>query len=58
MQGKHAEAEALYRRSQAIREEVLGPRHPDVAEVLNNRATLLKSQVCLLARVPKVEIYD
>ncbi|CAN0314813.1 unnamed protein product [Ectocarpus sp. 6 AP-2014] len=44
MQGKHAEAEPLYERSQAIREEVLGPKHPDVAEVLNNRATLLKSQ--------------
>ncbi|CAN0571146.1 unnamed protein product, partial [Ectocarpus sp. 12 AP-2014] len=43
-QGKHAEAEPLYERSQAIREEALGPKHPDVAEVLNNRATLLKSQ--------------
>ncbi|CAB1118953.1 unnamed protein product [Ectocarpus sp. CCAP 1310/34] len=44
VQGKHAEAEPLYERSQAIREKVLGPKHPDVAEVLNNRATLLKSQ--------------
>lgn len=47
LQGKYDEAEALYKRSQAIREEVLGPKHPDVAEVLNNRATLLKNQVSL-----------
>ena len=30
-QGNHAEAEPLYLRSLAIREEVLGPEHPEVA---------------------------
>ena len=44
-QGKYAEAEPLYERSQAIREKALGPEHPDVAQSLNNRAFLLKSQV-------------
>lgn len=44
-QGNYAEAERLYKRSQAIREKVLGPDHPDVASVLNNRAELLQCQV-------------
>lgn len=44
-QGKYAEAEPLYRRSQAIRERVLGPDHVVVATVLNNRAGLLTIQV-------------
>ncbi|CAM9733325.1 unnamed protein product [Scytosiphon promiscuus] len=43
-QGKYEEAEPLYERSQAIREKVLGPEHPDVAESLNNRALLLDEQ--------------
>ena len=33
-QGKHDEAEALFRRSLAILEKVLGPEHPDVAKPL------------------------
>ncbi|CAM9971540.1 unnamed protein product [Ectocarpus sp. 8 AP-2014] len=45
MTGKYAEAEPLYERSQAIQEKVLGPEHPDVATSLNNRASLLESQV-------------
>lgn len=36
-QGKDAEAESLYERSQAIRERVLGPEHADVATVLDNQ---------------------
>lgn len=44
-QGKHVEAEPLYERSQAIRENVLGLEHPDVAESLNSWAALLGSQV-------------
>ena len=44
-QGKYAEAEPLYKRLQAIREKALGPEHPAVAAVLNNRAGLLESQV-------------
>ena len=32
--GRHAEAEPLYRRALAIREQALGPEHPDVAEAL------------------------
>ncbi|CAM9716699.1 unnamed protein product [Ectocarpus sp. 4 AP-2014] len=43
-QGKYAEAEALNERSQAMRENVLGPEHPDVAISLNNRARMLASQ--------------
>lgn len=44
-QGRYAEAEPLYERSQAIREKILGPEHPDVATSLNNRAILLQRQV-------------
>ncbi|CAN0570478.1 unnamed protein product [Ectocarpus sp. 12 AP-2014] len=39
-QGKYKEAEPLYERSQEIREKVLGPEHPDVAQSLDNRARL------------------
>ena len=44
-QGKLEEAAPLYKRSRAIRETVLGPDHPDVAESLNNEALLLKQMV-------------
>ena len=44
-QGKYDDAEPLYKRALTIREETLGPRHPDVAQSLNNLAGLLKSQV-------------
>ena len=44
-QGKYNEAEPLYERSQAIREKILGPEHPNVAQSLNNRAELLRAQV-------------
>ncbi|CAN0512516.1 unnamed protein product, partial [Laminaria digitata] len=37
LQGKYAEANPLYERSQAIREKILGPEHPEVAQSLNNR---------------------
>eukprot|EP00752_Nemacystus_decipiens_P014888 g13255.t2 len=40
LQGKRAEAKPLFERSEAIREEVLGPEHPDVAVTLNWRAML------------------
>lgn len=43
--GKYAEAALLFERSQAIREKVLGPEHPEVATALNNRANLLETQV-------------
>ena len=46
-QGKYDDAESLYKRALTIREEVLGPRHPDVASKLNNLASLLKSQVIM-----------
>lgn len=48
MQGKYAEAAALYERSQSIREKMLDPDHPDLAESLNNRAELLMAQVISL----------
>ncbi len=41
-QGKHAEAEPLYKRALAIREKALGPEHPDVASVLESYAALLR----------------
>ena len=44
-QGKYDDAEPLYKRALAIREETLGPRHPDVAGSLNSLAGLLVSQV-------------
>ena len=44
-QGKYAEAEPLFERSQAIREKALGQEHPDVAESLSDRAGLLASWV-------------
>ena len=43
-QGNYAEAEPFYRRSLAIREKVLGPEHPDVAQSLNNLALLYHDQ--------------
>ena len=39
-QGRYGEAEPLYRRALAIREEALGPDHPDTAPSLNNLAEL------------------
>lgn len=44
-QGKYAESERLYERSQAIREKALDPDHPHVATVLSNRANLSNKQV-------------
>ncbi len=43
-QGRYAEAEPLYKRSQAIWEKTLGPDHPDVAASLNNLALLYYNQ--------------
>lgn len=44
LQGKYAEAEPLYERALVIRENALGPDHPDVAMVLNNQAVLMNAQ--------------
>jgi tetratricopeptide (TPR) repeat protein len=41
-QGNYAEAEPLFQRSLAIREQALGPEHPDVATSLENYAALLR----------------
>jgi tetratricopeptide (TPR) repeat protein len=43
-QGNYEAAEPLYRRSLAIREQVLGPDHPATAASLNNLAELYRSQ--------------
>ena len=43
-QGQYAEAEPLFRRALAIREQALGPDHPDTATSLNNLADLYDSQ--------------
>ena len=44
MQGHYAEAEPLYQRALAIREQVLGARHPHVATSLNNLAGFYRVQ--------------
>ena len=44
-QGKYAEADPLYKRTQEIWEKSLGRDHLNVATILNNRARLLESQV-------------
>lgn len=46
-QGKYAEAGPLYDRSQAMREKVFGPKHPQVAASLNIRALLMNNQVTI-----------
>src|SRR4029453_730245 len=43
-QGRYAEAEPRYQRALAIREKALGPEHPDVAQSLNNLASLYQTQ--------------
>jgi tetratricopeptide (TPR) repeat protein len=42
--GRYGEAEGLYKRALAIREEALGADHPDVAQALNNLANVYKDQ--------------
>ena len=44
-QGMFDDAEPLYKRALAVREETLGPRHPDVATSLDNLGVILESQV-------------
>ena len=41
-QGKCVESKPLYKRSLAILEKALGPKHPDVATSLENYASLLR----------------
>jgi tetratricopeptide (TPR) repeat protein len=43
-QGNYAEAEPLYQRELRIREQALGPEHPDVAYPLNGLAILYSDQ--------------
>lgn len=43
-QGRYGEAEPLFQRAQMIREKVLGANHPDVAQSLNNLASLYQNQ--------------
>lgn len=45
LQGKLLEAEPLYKRTQEIYEKSVGLDHPNIATVLNNRASLLYEQV-------------
>jgi Tfp pilus assembly protein PilF len=42
--GQYAEARRYYERALAIREQVLGPEHPDTATSLNNLGALLQAQ--------------
>ena len=61
-QGKYEEALPLYKRSRAMREKVLGPDHPDVAQSLNNEALLLKQMVgccvCVVDPPPRGRAFD
>lgn len=43
--GREAEADDLYLRAIGIGENALGPNHPDLAVMLNNRAFLLFMEV-------------
>jgi hypothetical protein len=43
-QGKYEAAEAIYRRTLELREKVLGPKHPDTLESMNNLALALRLQ--------------
>ncbi len=43
-QNKYSQAEPLYQRALAIREEILGSQHPIVAQSLNNLAALYRDQ--------------
>ena len=45
-QGRYEEAAPLYQRALAIREEVLGAKHPDMVVVLENYAALLQATGC------------
>ena len=47
-QGRHTEAEPLYRRALDGREKVLGAEHPDTLASLNNLAILLENQVIMM----------
>jgi tetratricopeptide (TPR) repeat protein len=42
--GEHAQAEALLRKALAVREQLLGPKHPDTAESYNGLAVHLQGQ--------------
>ncbi|MFN8750247.1 MAG: tetratricopeptide repeat protein, partial [Pseudanabaena sp.] len=43
-QGRYEEAEPLYKQALALRQELLGERHPDVATSINNLAELYRLQ--------------
>jgi tetratricopeptide (TPR) repeat protein len=43
-EGKYSEAEGLYKRALAIREQALGASHPDVGTTLNNLALVYRAQ--------------
>lgn len=45
VQGKHNEAELLFKRAVAIYDNVHGPGHPDVAAPLGNLVTSLEKNV-------------
>ncbi len=42
--GKHSDAEVNFKRALAIEEQIVGPSHPMVAEVLQNLGAVMKSQ--------------
>jgi tetratricopeptide (TPR) repeat protein len=42
-QRRYSEAEPLYQRALAIREQVLSPDHPDVATIVESYAALLRA---------------
>src|SRR5205823_2005317 len=54
-QGKYAEAAPLYERALRIRENVLGPDHPDVADTLYNLAALYRTQRQVAKALPLCE---
>lgn len=55
-QGKHAEADLLFRRAMVVAETEPGTDHPSVAATLNNYAALLASQVTRVSIVIHVAV--
>lgn len=54
-QARYEEAETFFERSRVVREKVLGPLHPDVAQSWNNRAELLRQQVGAECTVSEID---
>jgi tetratricopeptide (TPR) repeat protein len=55
LMGKHDEAEEFYQRALRLDEDLLGPKHPDVATLLTNRGLMLADEEKFAAARPLLE---